>query len=324
MKRIVLIITSFFFCIISIAQTTLKGIIKDKDGNGVPNVSIFVTGKKSATVTNEIGEFSIAAKAGDQISISFVGFTTTEITVSAEHIKTGLVFNIDSGLVINSISGLGGGSQSPKSYWIGAKVGYNFDGFSEDDLDNYFIGAAKVILNKSKDEFLKGEWGVVGNIAGFISNQNKKDANKDLEKIALSVQGLGVGLYEIWEQKAGKKNVIREYLTGGYRLNTFKKVGKDSVTVNLSQFKISGGFEFEALTFEKGGTLNFSFELTHLRFSSNKYNTIFGKEKSSLTSFEIGAILPINSNFGFFASGTFAPDMKPVYLFGVIVKSDSK
>jgi hypothetical protein len=324
----ILFLTSF----ICFAQPTIKGVVKDSKGMPMVGATITVTDAKTAgkryTMTNNSGEFSIAANAGDNISISFVGFNATSQEVTDSDIKNGMIIQLDitSGMKDEIVlAGGGGGSLSPNSYWIGAKLGYNFDGFADDDVDNYFVGAAKVVLNKSKDRFLKGQWGIVGNIAGFISKQNKDDANKDLQKLTMSVQGLGVGAYELWEQQVGAgKNTVREYLTAGYRLNTFKKVGKDSATVNLSQAKFTAGFEFEAVRFEKGGALSFSFELSHLRFSKAKYNSVFGEEKSSLTSFETGIILPINTNFGFFASGTFAKEVKPVYLFGVIVRADPK
>lgn len=330
MKYITTILTAILLHYSVNAQTEISGIVQTKDGAPIIGATVSITDqatkKTERTLTDENGQFKLKGKAGDKILIHFIGFQAVEIELTQEQVSKGIKISLDDSLsAMEDVVVVGMGSVSPKSYWIGAKVGYNFDGFSDDDADNYFIGAAKVILNQSDNPFLKGEWGVIGNIAGFISNQDKKEASENKEKLTLSVQGLGVGLYQLWKQKVGgNKNVVREYLTVGYRLNTFKKVGKDSITVNLSQFKATAGCEFEAINFKKGGAMSFAIEVSHLRFDENRYESVFGEKKKTLTSLEIGAILPINTTLGFFTSGTFSPSTKPVYLFGIIVRSDSK
>lgn len=306
------------------AQKKIEGTVRDYDDKPVKGATIIVKSMKNTQThkqTDKNGMFSVKGVTGDTVEIIYNELSIETIIVTDSIVNNGIGVKLIHRLTDSEKNG---GPQSPNSFWIGAKIGYNFDGFSDKDLDNYFVGAAKVVLNKSESDFLKGQWGVVGNIANFISNQNKDEAEKDKEKIALSVQGLGVGLYQLWENKIGKGgNYFRKYITTGYRLNTFKNVGADSATVNLSQFKLTGGLEFEAFQFAKGGALNLSCEVSHLRFSENRYQTIFGEKKNSLTSIELGIILPLNENLGFFSSGTFAKDMKPVYLFGIIVKSDS-
>lgn len=323
------------FSMTAFSQATIfKGRVVDGDGNYVEDAKVINASNGRKVLTDAKGEFYIEAAAGDRLQISWkniipYGFQIPSGTFAA---LTDIPFN-------GRPESAKLGALSAESYWVGAKVGYNFDGFPEDGTES-FIGSAKVMLNalkpsrdfESNGELRKYSLGVVGNISDFISSQNKEDATKNLQNIALSVQGFGLGFYGSWvlNKKSGGDKwvtenpdpmfVTRLYGTTGYRLNTFKNVGADSVTVNLSQLRTSIGFEIEGGYFSKGGRMNLSTELTYSVFDKSRYKQVFNDEKSGLLSLEINAILPVTEVFGLYASGTFAPDMKAVYQIGVIVR----
>ncbi len=64
------------------AQMTVTGEVVDSQSEPLPGATVTVKGTSTATTTNIDGEFAIKAKAGDVLSVSFVGFETTEVRVS--------------------------------------------------------------------------------------------------------------------------------------------------------------------------------------------------------------------------------------------------
>ncbi len=73
------------------AQTSVSGKITDeKTGNGIPNVSVLVKGKKTGTKTDNNGNFTIEAAKGDVLTISSVGFESQKIKVDGNTISVGL------------------------------------------------------------------------------------------------------------------------------------------------------------------------------------------------------------------------------------------
>jgi TonB-linked SusC/RagA family outer membrane protein len=64
----------------SIAQETVKGVVKDEDGIPLPGVNILEKGTKNGTSTNEKGEFSISVKIPNAILlVSSIGFISQEV-----------------------------------------------------------------------------------------------------------------------------------------------------------------------------------------------------------------------------------------------------
>jgi hypothetical protein len=100
----------------------------------------------------------------------------------------------------------------------------------------------------------------------------------------------------------------------------FKKVGKDSINVSLSQFRNIAGIEFEGFKFKNGGKFHLSFEGSLTAFNQKKYEILFNQKKSFLYGLEITAILPIALNIGFLANGTYGESFSPVYQFGIVFR----
>ncbi len=73
-----------FLCLVG-AQTyaqnrTVTGKVSDSDGP-IPGVSVLIKGQKTGTQTKGDGTFSISAAPGAQLTISFIGYETKEVTV---------------------------------------------------------------------------------------------------------------------------------------------------------------------------------------------------------------------------------------------------
>jgi iron complex outermembrane receptor protein len=66
------------------AQTaTIKGTIKDNQGNGIPGATVAVKGTTTATATGINGEFNLRAAKGAVLVISSVGYEQKEVTLSS-------------------------------------------------------------------------------------------------------------------------------------------------------------------------------------------------------------------------------------------------
>jgi TonB-linked SusC/RagA family outer membrane protein len=72
----------------------IKGQVTDSKKQGLPGVSILIKGSKSGTVTDQNGNFSIKANAGDVLTVSYIGYIKQEVTVSGQDFYT-IVLNDD-------------------------------------------------------------------------------------------------------------------------------------------------------------------------------------------------------------------------------------
>lgn len=85
MKQKFLLLSVFFLmlCLVSFGQTTIKGVVKDTAGNGIPGVSVQIKGTQQGTVTKGNGEYSLVVNQNDaSLEFSFVGFKTETISVN--------------------------------------------------------------------------------------------------------------------------------------------------------------------------------------------------------------------------------------------------
>lgn len=60
---------------------TITGHVTGEDNKGLSGVTVSVKGSQRKTATDAMGNFTIAAKSGDVLQFSFVGFKTSEFTV---------------------------------------------------------------------------------------------------------------------------------------------------------------------------------------------------------------------------------------------------
>ncbi len=64
------------------AQNTIKGKIKDEQGQALPGVSVVVKGTTAGTVTDNEGLYTVSAEKNGTLVFSFIGYLTQEIPVS--------------------------------------------------------------------------------------------------------------------------------------------------------------------------------------------------------------------------------------------------
>jgi TonB-linked SusC/RagA family outer membrane protein len=66
-------------------SVTVSGVVTaQSDGQPLPGVSIGVKGSTAGTQTDIQGKFSVTAKNGDVLRVSYIGFTTQEITLTSD------------------------------------------------------------------------------------------------------------------------------------------------------------------------------------------------------------------------------------------------
>ena len=79
--KIVLSAMLFFWGSLAYAQNTVTGIVEDADGPLI-GASVLVKGTTVGTITDFDGNFTIEAKAGDELEFSYMGYTSQTITVT--------------------------------------------------------------------------------------------------------------------------------------------------------------------------------------------------------------------------------------------------
>ena len=79
-KKIQFLLFFLAVSLTSMAQRTVSGkVISSDNKQALPGATVVVKGSKTTTVTNENGEFSIAADEKDLLIISNVGFGIREV-----------------------------------------------------------------------------------------------------------------------------------------------------------------------------------------------------------------------------------------------------
>lgn len=63
-------------------QQQITGTVKDQEGVPIPGVNVIVSGSSSGTITNLDGEYTIAARVGDTLVYSYIGFKAFKVQVT--------------------------------------------------------------------------------------------------------------------------------------------------------------------------------------------------------------------------------------------------
>ena len=75
---------SCFSISISAQTQNYEGIVKDKNGEEIPGVSVLIKGTNNGTITDLDGNFSIQANINDILQFSFIGYVTKEVKLSSQ------------------------------------------------------------------------------------------------------------------------------------------------------------------------------------------------------------------------------------------------
>jgi TonB-linked SusC/RagA family outer membrane protein len=82
MKRLLLLCLLFLLSgHFAFAQGTITGTVSNSEGQPLVGATVMVENTTTGALTNEEGRFSIKASAGQVLVISYIGFTTTRVTV---------------------------------------------------------------------------------------------------------------------------------------------------------------------------------------------------------------------------------------------------
>src|SRR5690606_9902041 len=83
-KKLTMFLALFFLGIgIMLAQTQVRGIVVDENGDPAVGATIQVKGTTQGAVTDINGNFNLSAPTGGTLIVSYVGYTTQEVPVSS-------------------------------------------------------------------------------------------------------------------------------------------------------------------------------------------------------------------------------------------------
>ncbi len=94
------------------ALFTVSGLVTDDTGMPLPGANVIVKGTSRGTTTDFDGNFSLQAKKGQHLVISYVGYTTNEVQVNSSTVKSKLKFG--EALEAVTVVGYGGYVSSAK------------------------------------------------------------------------------------------------------------------------------------------------------------------------------------------------------------------
>lgn len=84
-KYLLLAIVGMLLSLHAFAQSlTVKGTIIDKNGEAIIGANVLVKGTTNGTITDFDGKFTLEAKQGDILAISFIGYKNQELPASTD------------------------------------------------------------------------------------------------------------------------------------------------------------------------------------------------------------------------------------------------
>lgn len=90
MKKLLFILTLIFTVGITAQETNVSGVVTDESNGPLAGASILVKGTKNGVSTDFDGKFTINAKTGDVLLVSFIGFETQSVTVKGSTVNVTL------------------------------------------------------------------------------------------------------------------------------------------------------------------------------------------------------------------------------------------
>jgi len=166
-KFFVGILISFFFLQTTQAQTVkITGTVtSNPDGETIPGASITVKGKKTGTTTDNNGKFSITADVNDILTVSYIGYTAQEVTITAATTTLNVALDISSSSLSEVVVTALGISKEKKSL-----------GYSVQEL-------------KSKDIATAKETNIVNSLAGKIAGVQTTSSQGDMGSSRIIIRG---------------------------------------------------------------------------------------------------------------------------------------
>lgn len=86
--RLMSLLIGLFLSVGAFAQNDVKGIVKDASGEPIIGATIRVIGQDGGAITDFDGNFTVKAAPGAKIQVSYIGYKTVELPVSANMVVT--------------------------------------------------------------------------------------------------------------------------------------------------------------------------------------------------------------------------------------------
>ncbi|MDO9255513.1 MAG: TonB-dependent receptor [Bacteroidales bacterium] len=144
----------WFFSIFAVSAQSIdvKGLVKTTDGQSLPGATVVIKGTTTGTTTLLNGEFSLKAKKGEVLQVSYMGYITQEITVESSTVNVALaedVRNIDGVVVI----GYGSVRKSDITGSVGTVKVKTLQSIPSNSIDGLLQGRAAglQVINSSQD-----------------------------------------------------------------------------------------------------------------------------------------------------------------------------
>ena len=82
MKKTIAILSALFSCVLSFAQITVGGVVKDESGEPIPGAAVFIGGSTIGTVTDQDGKWQIEVSDGSaELTFSCIGYEDQTVKV---------------------------------------------------------------------------------------------------------------------------------------------------------------------------------------------------------------------------------------------------
>ena len=90
LKKIILLF--ILFSGFTFAQTSVSGIVKDKDGEPIPFVNVFFSGSQIGSITDFDGKFTLFSnQVRQELSISLLGYQNQKINLPKKRVRNLLI-----------------------------------------------------------------------------------------------------------------------------------------------------------------------------------------------------------------------------------------
>lgn len=84
LKQVFILFLILFSTLYSMAQSELSGEIKDKDGNTIPGVNVYIKGTTQGTITGFDGKFVLEIEKGQILEVKYIGYQDYSTTYTGQ------------------------------------------------------------------------------------------------------------------------------------------------------------------------------------------------------------------------------------------------